>query len=639
MSQNEKAVAKVAAVVIVGFVLWWGATHYVVERPDYLDQPAKDRLDLVDDQLSDKNPPFDETLVDSRPLGDWAVNKSAAVIQLDCPSIKPDVEQELLALHASYADAAKVAAEQYFDLLVSANMIDGAAKQFDDGLYAAVDSACYHGALGISPAPPDFVKAVFDKLPPGSAARPFLAGALELVEMSVVLDPQEKVARDAFLAEFERDKARSKPISFYNWTPELQRVWRFYTFLSSEFDELGGLDIPRAVSVVLEGDPGLIEQYRAITGFYGHLTNPLICLPIDALIATDENLSALAARHGARHEAVAIFPPSTSRENELFDQLFSMGLPPGVNAMVAFIRAIRSGEVDLVPADEDGWYQWQVHALETLFLPTRGQEDEKLLLTAKYKKRLVEAFKALVTKRRETHARQFAAMQTASIDPELLPGQVRPRLRVEPCATFYLRTARAYAFLQSFLLATIGQERLDGMHGLKEGGERTVALGDELDAMRLRFYGFYLVACEDIGMKPQFLEGEAVERTAAMAAALSWLKTCASDPDLDCDTRVAVPIVVDPMRNITRLWATLGVRLAPLEASYVRAPKVRPKGEGGPWQDVESHELSDRSYVIAVDEFAEFEVRGSKTFTRTELRTICDRYDTKEEILEALVHE
>ena len=152
------------------------------------------------------------------------------------------------------------------------------------------------------------------------------------------------------------------------------------------------------MAAVIERDPGLLKQYRAINGLYGRLTNPLICLPVDALIATDENLSALAARHGARHKAVAIFPPSTSRENELFDQLFAMGLPPSANAMVAFIRAIRSGEVDLAPEEEDGWYQHQVYALETLLLPTKGQEDEKLLLTAKYKKRLVEAFKALVTK-------------------------------------------------------------------------------------------------------------------------------------------------------------------------------------------------------------------------------------------------
>ena len=40
--------------------------------------------------------------------------------------------------------------------------------------------------------------------------------------------------------------------------------------------------------------------------------------------------------------------------------------------------------------------------------------------------------------------------------------------------------------------------------------------------------------------------------------------------------------------------------------------------------------------MIAVDEFAEFEVDGSNTLTRAELRAFCDKYKTKEAILEAL---
>ena len=56
-------------------------------------------------ETTDKTPPVDETLVDSRPRGDWQVNKSAAVIELDCPAIKPDREAPLLVLRPSYADA------------------------------------------------------------------------------------------------------------------------------------------------------------------------------------------------------------------------------------------------------------------------------------------------------------------------------------------------------------------------------------------------------------------------------------------------------------------------------------------------------------------------------------------------------
>ena len=623
-------------IAVIGYAVWWLVTHDIVTRTEYHETPPRDDLNLVDDVLEDKNPAFDEDLIDSRPIHqhghNWEVNASAAVIRLDCPAIKPDVEPDLLDLHASYTQAAEAAKRHGHQLLPSANMLDGAAKQFDDGLYAALDLACYRGALGLSPAPADLVEAIFEQSPPGSPARPFLAAALKLAGREMALEPEEQEVRDRHLADFRRDEARSKPISFYTWTPELETVWRFSRFLQFQFLE-EDLAIPRAIAAVLAEHADLLDDYRAVNGFYGRLTNPLVCLPVDALIDTDESLKALAAKLGARESTVALFPPSTSREYELFGQVFTDFFPPDADLMLELIRAIRSGDVDLAPRQGDGWYQYQVSALETMLVPAKSQENEKLLLTARYKKRLIDAFKALVTKRRETHARQLAPKRAASAFKEY---SVFPRLRVEPCATFYLRTARAYAFLDDFLTAAVGPERLEAMHGLKKGGERGMSLASELAAMRQRFYGFYLVACEDIGMRPTFLEGEPVDADAAKQAALAWLDTYESDADLACETRVAIPIYIDEMRGVTRLWATLGVRLAPLEASYARPPMVRLKGEAGPWQDVQPYQLGPSNYVIPVDEFGEFELAGSAALTRDELRTICDKYKTKEAILKAL---
>ncbi len=73
--------------------LWWHANYYEVTRTEYQEPPRQDDV-LVDDTLGDKNPAFDATLIDSRPLGDWQVNSSAAVVRLDCPMIKPDVDGE-----------------------------------------------------------------------------------------------------------------------------------------------------------------------------------------------------------------------------------------------------------------------------------------------------------------------------------------------------------------------------------------------------------------------------------------------------------------------------------------------------------------------------------------------------------------
>ena len=60
------------------------------------------------------------------------------------PVIKPDVEPNLLVLYPSYVQAVKNAPGT---VLPSINLIDGKAKQFDDGLYAALDQA-YFDAKG-----------------------------------------------------------------------------------------------------------------------------------------------------------------------------------------------------------------------------------------------------------------------------------------------------------------------------------------------------------------------------------------------------------------------------------------------------------------------------------------------------------
>jgi hypothetical protein len=81
---------------------------------------------------------------------------------------------------------------------------------------------------------------------------------------------------------------------------------------------------------------------------------------------------------------------------------------------------------------------------------------------------------------------------------------------------------------------------------------------------------------------------------------------------------------------------TLGVRMAKLNANYLRPPKIRPHKEGGPWQEVKDTELATAEMLIPVDEFAEVEINADKIPNRAELRALCDKYTTKEEIIGAL---
>ncbi|MHC5542069.1 hypothetical protein ACYOEI_27935, partial [Singulisphaera rosea] len=76
--------------------------------------------------------------------------------------------------------------------------------------------------------------------------------------------------------------------------------------------------------------------------------------------------------------------------------------------------------------------------------------------------------------------------------------------------------------------------------------------------------------------------------------------------------------------------------LTALEASYARAPRVRPADGSGDWKPVETSALVPAEYVIPVDEFAEVELKGAKVLTRAELRALCDQQKTKDKILEAL---
>ena len=346
-----------------------------------------------------------------------------------------------------------------------------------------------------------------------------MAAALELAGEQSPLTAPETAEKDRLLRLFHNDAARSKPISFYTWTPELGRVWRFFRFLQCEFG-FADMRIPEALAEVLRSDSDLLESYRAIVAFYGSLTNPMDCLALDQL-EPGHPLEALAGKHGVPHETVAVFPPSI----------------------------------------------------------------------------------------------------------------VWPRFRVEPLATYYLRTARAYGFLRNFLEATAGTEVLGAMHGLRKDGFREAVLGEELAAIQERSYGFYLVACEDLGMKPEFLPEEPVDPATAQAAALDWLAALEGNIDLAQDTRVSVPVFIAD-RGATRLWATLGVRLAKLEATYVCPPSLRRPSSGESWEV--SYDLAPSHYVIPVDEFAEIELKGSASFTRDEWRALCDKHKTKSAILEAL---
>ena len=607
----------------------------VIELTDY-NPPKLEDDGLADDRLEDKKTAFDPQLVDRRPRGDWRINQSEAVIKLDVPLARPDSDGELLVLRPSYAAALAAAKDSrsWMPTLPSVNLLDGKAKQFDDGLYAALDQAYFQGLAERLPSHLDLIERLLSKVPEGSPAAAYLAAGLTLGGRETKVANSEQ--RDKFLRDFNANPALAKPISFYTWSETLKRCWACLRFFQQELKESD--PVVTTLVQALAGEASLRADYERAMQFYGKLTNPLAQLSLADLIGVDvaspQQLEELRKNKGIREPGVAFFPPSSTRETELFERLFPLGIPPGANLMKELVGRIRSGEVDLMPHDKSGWYDYQVYALETLLLPERGEEHNKLLLTRPYKKRMLEAFAALITKRRETHVAKTGGALAAAPPQEL--EEVRPRLRVEPCPSYFLRTARSYAFLHGFLTASLGEETLRQLHGLRQGGQREQDLAGELTAMRDLFYGLYLVSCEDIGHKPTLKDGEVANPDQCYDAALAWLEKLSGDGDLAQDTRVAVPIYVDPRQRKMRLWVTLGVRLTQLDARFVRPPRLQPATGDGDWKQVESWKLHDAEYLIAVDEFAEVEVATLSPPNRDELRKLCDQHKTKPAILAAL---
>jgi hypothetical protein len=614
---------------------------YEVEKTEYNRPQAAAEDVLVDDSLEDKKTSFDPELIGG-PIGtrtDWLINNSAAVFRLDVPVVKPDREVELLILHPSYKAAIDRTSEDY-EFLPSVNAVDGKAKQFDDGLYAVLDQAYYKGLEGTLLSHVELVKRIFEKVGKDSPAAPFLAAGLELAGVKVPVS--NEAAKAKLLADFNANQTESKPIGFYTWNETLSQCFRFLVYFQRHLvkEELA---LIRDITAAVSKDPALLADYKKAMNFYAKLTNPYNCLSVVDLAGQADldwpSVERLAGEKKVRWKVVALFPPSTSKETVLFWTLFPQGLPPNADLMRELVRAIRSGKVDLKPKPGSGWYEHQVYALETLLLPEKGEEHNKLLLTKEYKKRMLEAFQAQMTKRRETHVRQLSKDKKdgpgGSYEPPPPPDSIRPRLRIEPCPSYFLRTARAYAFLANFLETAIGKEALQRLHGLKQDGERKPNLHAELADMRDLFYGLYFISAEDIGLKPELAPDETVDRERCTELAVDWLPKAFDDPELAVDTRVSVPIYVDRINGVTRLWLKLGVRMTKLEASYARPPHIKPVNGAVDWAPVERG-LEPSKYLIPVDEFAEVELKGLRSLTREELRAVCDREKTKEAIIRAL---
>ena len=214
------------------------------------------------------------------------------------------------------------------DGLVSTATLLLKAKQFDDGLYAAVELAAQRGA-GRFPGKAALLRSLAatlaSQLPTtGVTAATGICAACELGGVPVAIPElvveQVRKARDDFLA----DDPKSKPMGFYTWTPELTAVFRQDRFLQQPLDPSASDDLARA----LEQTPGAPEAHAACLRLNSRMTNPAKPLGI---------------RDAGKRPA--FLPSSRSHEVQLFERHYENTLvPESFELMAELIRRVRSAQ-------------------------------------------------------------------------------------------------------------------------------------------------------------------------------------------------------------------------------------------------------------------------------------------------------
>lgn len=621
-----------------------------------------------DDRIEDKNPSYDpdRIVVDDFRGCEVQLNKSASVAELDLVPLDGDARYLRDKLFSSRVEAISgvgALAATDIDFIPSMEVVNGKLKPFNDGLYAAIELGVQEGLADVVGSKRklllDLIAAIDARLSGATAAqaahlreaRVFLGAAIVAGGGEAALSGDLAAEAEPYAAEFLADEAVARPIGFYTWSSELEAVFRQDRYLQSHvapFDDMFGA--MAALAAVLAEEPTLRAQYEQLLALYAGLTNPLVSYTpadivpyVDGLTALDDLQAvqvAFLAEHPepfpCTHAYYAFLPASRSKDTEFYNQNWCLdGLPDGVSFMDAFIEAIRSGEVDLAPAGDAGWYDYQMWALETLLLPERGPESEHLLLTADYKQKLIDTFRSILTQNRETHVKQLAGGGLGESGP--IETKIYPLYPVEPFPTFYLRTARGYRFLRVYLEGVLGAAFLDGAGRLYEDTSRAEpSLAAELDQNIALLYGLYALSADSVGLdrKAHLYADELAEidLDAATAAARAWLDAWRTDRDVLSDPRVIVPVAADDGTGKGVYWAILGVEVVAAKAEYVKGfePEVIPGDRFCDVTGVEPHH-----YLFLVERMEEVRFAGPPP-TRDEFRAICDQHDSAEDIIKAL---
>ena len=161
------------------------------------------------------------------------------------------------------------------------------------------------------------------------------------------------------------------------------------------------------------------------------------------------------------------------------------------------------------------------------------------------------------------------------------------------------------------------------------------------------YYGAYLAACREIGLKlvvPARL-GSGNGPVADLKLFRTWMTNALRDRDVGSDCRMMVPIFFDQRRRKFKVWMVLGVLNRGLSVTFDRRPRVvgvtdksgnrlrLSKGlwSGGKGRAVEIVFKNSQAEQLFSPVFAEAYV--THLIPRKRFRSLCSRYKTKRKIL------
>lgn len=530
--------------------------------------------------------------------------------------------------------------------LVSASALLAKAKQFDDGLLAAVEDAAARGA-GRLPGKNAFLSRLLRLLRADARvgdATVLIAAAARLAGLPVSMSPALATRVSAQLQTF-RSKPAAKPMGFYTWSKKLTRAFQRDRLLQTALAPAAGLALARA----LASSPKLVRTYATLLRVDARLNNPPDHPSLSRIVRA---LRLKRKPRWPRRSSVSFLPPAWNPEFHLIRRLYgNRPVPAGFQLMDEVVRRVRRGRLSLKPKRNGGWYAHKLYALAPLVRPRKTPEGKRLVFSKTYREVLEHLFKASYALTRETHVKMMSGGGVGGMSASnIIKIELSPSLTVEPLATHYLRQARAYGFVRTVLEKELGKPVLAKLKRRTARGPVNLDLAQELNLMAGLYYGAYLAACSEIGLKPRVKAGLGSGNGPVADQKLFrlWRAGAASDPDVGIDNRMMVPVFYDLGRRKFKVWAVLGVVERDLKIKFSKRPRVvgvqdaegkRLKLSDGLWSGdsqtmVELKFADEQEEKILVPVFAEVYV--SRLLNRTEFRKHCNRYKTKAAILHNL---